>query len=353
MLPAAFFEHVISHNRTDGSADDESYNRSSYNRATLGFGRALTERPHAKMIADFIVFFSSFLHDFGMELRSKNRVLSIPHRTGIVGVINVTPDSFVAGSRAQTENEVLALARECMDGGADILEIGGESTGPASTDVSVADELARVLPAVTIVREKIPDAWIAVDTCKSEVACTVLAAGADMINDVTAGRGDPAMFDVIAQAACPMVLMYAKDPSARTTIANVPYDDVIRTVREFLASRIAAANKAGVTQIIFDPGLGHFVSADPACSWEILFRLNELASLGPILVSPSRKSFLAGPSALPASERLAATITANCLASVNGASFIRTHDVRRTREALDATTGIVHPNTDATKKTTA
>ncbi len=276
-----------------------------------------------------------------MELHSRGRILQIRKKTGIVGVINVTPDSFVAASRAQTENDVLSLAHECIDGGADILEIGGESTGPASLDVSATDELARVLPAVTILRKNFPECWIAVDTYKSEVARQALAAGADMINDVTSGRGDARMLSVLAEAKCPVTLMYAKDSSARTTVASTHYDDVIRTVSTFLSERIATAKNAGVMQIIVDPGLGHFVSSDAAVSWEILTRLQELTGLGPILVSPSRKSFLAGPSTLSPAERLPATIAASCLASLNGASFIRTHDVRQTRSSLDAVSHIL------------
>ncbi len=276
-----------------------------------------------------------------MELYSRGRILQIRKKTGIVGVINVTPDSFVAASRAQTEQDILSLARECLGGGADILEIGGESTGPASHDVSLTDELARVLPAVTILRKNFPQCWIAVDTYKSDVAREVLAAGADMINDVTAGRGDSEMFSILAEAQCPVTVMYAKDSSARTTVTDTQYDDVIRTVSTFLSERIAAAKKAGITQIILDPGLGHFVSSDPAVSWEILTRLSELTTLGPVLVSPSRKSFLAGPTKLPTIERLPATIAANCLASLNGASFIRTHDVRQTRSSLDAVSHIL------------
>lgn len=276
-----------------------------------------------------------------MELHSRGRILRIKKKTGIVGVINVTPDSFVAASRAQTEKDILSLARECIDGGADILEIGGESTGPTSDDVPLTDELARVLPAVVLLRKNFPQCWIAIDTYKSQVAREALSAGADMINDVTAGRGDREMFTILAEAACPVTLMYAKDFSARTTVAETQYDDVIRTVCEFLSERIAAAKKAGITQIIIDPGLGHFVSSDPAVSWEILTRLSELAALGSVLVSPSRKSFLAGPTKIPPTERLPATIAANCLASLNGATLIRTHDVRQTRLSLDSVSNIL------------
>lgn len=275
-----------------------------------------------------------------MELYSGHRTLRLGDKTCVVGVINVTSDSFVVASRAEEPSDIVALAQEYIDGGADILEVGGESTGPDSHDVSVTQELGRVVPAVTLLRERFPDTWISVDTYRADVARAALAAGADMINDVTAGRGDPQMFAVIAEAGCPVILMYAKDPTARTTVSDTRYDDVIATVAAFLSERLAAARKSGITQMIVDPGLGHFVSSDPTYSWEILTRLTELRDMAPILVSPSRKSFLAGPTKLPPSERLAATIAANCLASINGATFIRTHDVRETHRALDGVEGL-------------
>lgn len=276
-----------------------------------------------------------------MELTSRGRTLRLQHRTSVIGVINVTPDSFYDGGTHLTSENILTTAKEYLDSGADVIEIGGESTGPTSIDVSLDEERARVLPAVTLLRKTFPDAWIAVDTYKSVIADEVLTAGADMINDITAGRGDEQMFAVIAEAQCPIVLMYSKDSSPRTSVSSMQYDDVLRTIHDFLSARMQAAKHAGITQMMIDPGLGHFVSADPAYSWEILTRLTELVTLGPLLLSPSRKSFLAGRSALPPSERLAATLAASCLASIQGASFIRTHDVARTREVLDAVCGIV------------
>ena len=284
---------------------------------------------------------ASFLHALGMELHSHGRTLNLKCRTGIVGVINVTPDSFYDAGKHTSSEAILRFARDHMDAGADILEIGGESTGPGSPDVSSTEERERVMPAVALIRKAFPDAWISVDTYKSDIAHEALMAGADMINDVTAGRGDKDMFAVLAQAQCPVILMHAKDPSARTTTDNIRYDDVIEAVREFLMERIEKAKNAGITQILIDPGLGHFISSDPAYSWEVLLRLSELTPLAPVLVSPSRKSFLCGPTKLPPSERLSATLAASCLASIQGATFIRTHDTKKTRAALQSVAGIV------------
>lgn len=271
-----------------------------------------------------------------MKLVFRSKVLDLAVRPAVVAILNVTPDSYYDGGKNLDLSVLLQSARQALDGGADILEIGGESTGPDSKEVPVSIELDRVLPALRAVRAAFPDAWISVDTTKAEIARQALESGADMINDVSAGRADSDMFSVIARAGCPYVMMYSKDSTPRTTRKDTQYDDVIATIRAFLLARIAAAKSFGIdsTQLILDPGLGHFVSSDPKYSFEILERLSELSDLGPILVSPSRKSFLAGLGNLPASERLPATLKATQIAVQNGASFIRTHDPRETKQQL-------------------
>lgn len=258
-------------------------------------------------------------------------------RPRIVGVLNVTPDSFHAESRVQTMDAVLTRAAEMISQGADLLEVGGESTGPGSPDVSPEAEIRRTVPAVAALGKRFPGTPIVVDTWKALVAAEALKSGASMINDVTAGRGDAAMFSTAAKAGCGIVLMYSKDPSPRTTVQDVRYDDVIGTIHEFLKERKAAAVASGISpdRIIVDPGLGHFVSCAPEYSFEILARLSGFADLGPVLVSPSRKSFLAGPGKLPTAERLWPTVAASALAALSGAAFIRTHDCRHVKQALD------------------
>lgn len=256
----------------------------------------------------------------------------------IVGVLNVTPDSFYDGGALPSVESAVARASRMLADGADILEIGGESTGPRSPSVSLDEELRRVVPAIDAIRSQFPDASLSVDTCKSAVAAAALQRGVAMINDVTAGRADPAMFSTLAASGADLVLMYAKDPTPRTTVEALRYDDVVSTIKHFLRERKQAAVAAGIaaSRIILDPGLGHFVSSDPAYSFEILRRLPEFLDLGsPILLSPSRKSFLAGPENLSPSERLPATIAASAIAVLQGASFIRTHDVREIRRACD------------------
>lgn len=256
----------------------------------------------------------------------------------IVGVLNVTPDSFHDGGKFLSVDAAVERAGEMFRYGADIVEIGGESTGPRSSDVSLEEELQRVIPVICAIKKKFPSAALSVDTYKLEVAKAAIAEGAMMVNDVTAGRADREMFSVVASSSAILVLMYAKDPTPRTTIEDRQYEDVVRTVSDFLRERKAQAVKAGIAEerIILDPGLGHFISSDANYSFEIIRRLREFQALGcPILLSPSRKSFLAGPENLPPSERLPGTIAASAVAVLNGASYIRTHDVKEVRRGCE------------------
>jgi len=223
--------------------------------------------------------------------------------------------------------------------GADWIEIGGESTGPKSSDVSVDEEMHRVLPIIRMIKKEFSDARVSIDTWKAEVVAAAIREGVSMVNDVTAGRGsNGAIFDVIKNSDVSLVLMYAKDATPRTTIDPRQYDDVVATIKSFLADRKKAAVAAGIDskKIILDPGLGHFVSGDAKYSFEILARLKEFTDLGcPIFISPSRKSFLAGPKNLGTADRLPGTIAASALAVMNGAQYIRTHDILEVRRGCE------------------
>lgn len=269
----------------------------------------------------------------------------------IIGILNVTPDSYHDGGRYTSIETSVKRAGEMLAEGADWIEVGGESTGPGSADVPLDEELRRTIPIIAAIRASFPDARIAIDTYKSEVARQAIIAGATMVNDVTAGRGDANLFPIIAkfpisnlQSPIPfLVLMYSKDPTPRTTIHPTHYDDVVATIKSFLSERKAAAIKAGIPEdrIILDPGLGHFISSDPGYSFEIIQRLQELQELGcPILLSPSRKSFLAGSENLKTIDRLPGTVAASAIAVLHGATCIRTHDVVEVRRAVEITEAI-------------
>lgn len=262
----------------------------------------------------------------------------------IVGILNITPDSYADGGFYMDPEKALVRAGELLSEGADILDIGGESTGPGSVDVTQEEELQRIIPVIDRVRKEFPDARISVDTGKSGVAKEALDRGVMMINDVTAGRNDPAMFSVIAPYAAKLVLMYAKDKTPRTTAEYCEYRDLFGTIRAFLESRIVAAEDAGIVRdrIIIDPGLGHFVSSDPSYSFAVLAQLHRFADMAPVYVSPSRKSFLAGKDKLPVADRLHGTTAASAIAALHGASYIRTHDVLAVRRACEIASAILH-----------
>lgn len=275
-------------------------------------------------------------------------------RTQVMGILNVTPDSFWDGGQTTTVDAAVDRARRFEAAGAEWIDVGGESTGPDSQDVSLDEERRRVIPVVrALVRElRVP---VSVDTTKAAVARAALAAGAAMVNDVSALRGDPEMAGAVAAAKASVVLMYAKDATPRTTRRDVRYDDVIDTVCAFLRQRIAAARSAGIddARILVDPGLGWFVGADPRYSYQILVGLDRVRALGyPVVVGPSRKSFLAYDgvhSPRPTAERLMATAAAVAIASWQGAAIVRVHDVDAmaqvvaTVEAIKRPSRVVHP----------
>ncbi|MEK7085667.1 MAG: dihydropteroate synthase [Patescibacteria group bacterium] len=250
----------------------------------------------------------------------------------IMGILNVTPDSFSDGGKFNSIEKALKRAKEIEEEGADIIDIGGESTGPNSQNVSLKEELNRVIPVIKRLRQisKLP---ISIDTYKSEVAKQALENGANIINDVTALRGDKNMAKIAAKYNCPIILMYSKDNSPRTTKKAVEYKDVMNTIKTFLKSRIKYAKQQGIknSQIIIDPGMGAFVSGIPEYSFEIIAKLNQLKSLKfPILIGISRKSFLGGE--IGTRDSKSAALSA--IAYLNGADIIRTHDIQSTKQIL-------------------
>ncbi|MFH1284392.1 MAG: dihydropteroate synthase [Candidatus Peregrinibacteria bacterium] len=247
-----------------------------------------------------------------------------------MGILNVTPDSFSDGGQHDTVKKALKRAEEMESEGADIIDIGGESTGPNSKYVPPNEELKRVIPVLKALRKKtsIP---ISIDTYKSQIAREALENGADIINDVTALRGDTSMAKIVAKYKCPIILMYSKDKTPRTTVQKKHYKDVIKTIKSFLLARIRYAQKKGIkkSQIIIDPGMGNFISAIPKYSYEIISRMSELQKLKlPILLGASRKSFLGGTF----KDRDTASVAIAGIAYLNGASIIRTHNVSATKE---------------------
>jgi dihydropteroate synthase len=250
----------------------------------------------------------------------------------LMGVVNVTPDSFSDGGLYLDPEAAIVHGRELAAAGAAILDVGGESSRPGADPVPADEERRRVEPVIAGLAGTGPA--ISIDTSKASVAAAALDAGATIVNDVTALRGDPEMAALVAERGAGLILMHmAGEP--RTMQQNPEYDDVVAEVREFLAARLAVAVAAGVDEsaIWLDPGIG-FGKTD-AHNFELLRGLGELATLGrPLVVGTSRKSFIGRTDGSASDDRLGGTIATSVLAAAAGADVLRVHDVREMDQAL-------------------
>lgn len=254
----------------------------------------------------------------------------------LMGVVNVTPDSFSDGGLYLDPDRAIAHGRELLEQGADILDVGGESTRPGADPVAAGEEMRRVLPVV----EALAAATISIDTYKAAIATAALDAGATIVNDVTALRGDPQMAALCAERGVPVILMHMRG-EPRTMQNDPVYADVVAEVREFLAERIGFALDAGIARerIWVDPGIGFGKTAHH--NHELLRRLPELASLGqPLVVGTSRKGFIGALDGSSADERLGGTIASTVLAAGAGADVLRVHDVAEVGQALTVAAAI-------------
>ena len=269
----------------------------------------------------------------GPVWRVGERAFDCSERTLVMGILNVTPDSFSDGGRFLDRAAAVAHATRMVDDGADILDVGGESTRPGSNAVSVDEELERVLPVIERLAELHPAIPISIDTRKASVAAEALAAGAAIVNDVSGGA-DPDMFDVVRERDAAVVLMHMRgDP---TTMQEAPrYDDVVGEVHEYLRQRIEAAELAGIDpeRIAIDPGIGF--GKDLEHNLELMRRVDVLLDLGrPVLVGPSRKRFLGTILDVPEDDRVEGTIGAVVWLVSHGAHLVRVHDVKEVVRAV-------------------
>jgi len=262
------------------------------------------------------------------EVAPQGVTLRLGRTARLMGILNVTPDSFSDGGRFDAVPAALVQARQMLAEGADIIDVGGESTRPGAEEVSAADELARVLPAIAALRADGIVVPISIDTYKAEVAERAIAAGATIINDVYGLQREPELAAVAAEHGAPLVLMHWD--KARDTGR-----DVMAELARYFEVTLAIADKAGVTRdrIVLDPGFGFAKSLGE--NYEILRRLPELVALGfPVLVGTSRKSMIGKLLDVPADERLAGTVATSVLGYSAGAHIFRVHDIRPNRDAL-------------------
>jgi dihydropteroate synthase len=263
----------------------------------------------------------------------KNNSNSNLKRPIYMGILNITPDSFSDGGKFNNIKKAIKQAKKLEKEGADIIDIGGESTGPNSKKISAGEEIKRVIPILKELKKKLKIP-ISIDTYKYEVAKKALEEGADIINDVTALRGSKKMGKLIAKYKCPIILMYSKDKTPRTTIKEKKYKDVISEIKKFLELRINYARKQGISKknIIIDPGMGHFISKIPKYSFEVIAKLEKFKKLKcPILIGTSRKSFMGEEM----NTRLNKAKVLNALACINGASIIRTHEIKEIKNFIE------------------
>ncbi len=246
-----------------------------------------------------------------------------------MGVVNVTPDSFSDGGAYFGRDAAIAHARRLAEDGADIIDIGGESTRPGSAPVSEEEERGRILPVL----EALGELCVSVDTRRAPVMRAALAAGASMINDVQALQA-PGALDAVRDSQCAVCLMHMQGEPA--TMQREPhYDDVVAEVKAFLRQRLAAAEAAGIARerIVIDPGFGFGKTA--AHNLTLLRRLDEFGELGvPLLAGLSRKSTIGKITGRPAGERLAGSVAMALIAAQRGATILRVHDVKETRDAI-------------------
>lgn len=244
----------------------------------------------------------------------------------IMGILNVTPDSFSDGGRYVSLEAAVAQGVAMARAGADIVDVGGESTRPGADPVPVDEQIARVVPVIRALTAAV-DVPISIDTTSAAVAEAALDAGADVVNDVTAGRGDPALLPLAGARSCPVVLMHMQG-TPRSMQAGIRYDDVVEDVARFLAERAEAALAAGVSpdRVVVDPGIGFGKTV--AHNLQLLRDLARIRAVGyPVLVGPSRKSFLGAVTGRAVDDREMATAAAVAAAILAGAAIVRVHDV--------------------------
>lgn len=267
------------------------------------------------------------------ELKTRHGRIDFTRCTAVMAVLNVTPDSFYDGGRHFDTGRAIADGIAMVQAGADIIDIGGESSRPGAEPVSQADELARVIPVIQGLRRQcaLP---ISIDSYKAPVARAALDAGADIVNDISALGFDPAMAPLVANEKIPVVLMHMRG-TPRTMQSDPQYADVVREVRDFLAGRLYDAMDAGIDadSIVLDPGIGFGKTVEH--NIQLLRGLSVLAALGqPLLVGASRKNFIGKILGLAPDQRLEGSLAAAVAAVLGGANIIRVHDVAETCRAV-------------------
>jgi len=257
--------------------------------------------------------------------------------TLVMGIVNVTPDSFSDGGQFYHPEKAIIHAMQLINDGADIIDIGGESSRPGANHVLLQEELERTIPVIQKIRQTSPDTLISIDTYKSEVAIQAIEAGANMINDISGLTMDETMPNIAADLGVPIVIMHMQGTPANMQI-KPRYKDLILDITSFFSDQIKLANTAGIemAHIILDPGIGFGKTIDH--NFQLIQNLNEFCKLGyPILIGPSRKSFIGTTLDLPTEDRLEGTSAVVTAGIMNGARIVRVHDVKEIKRVVTIT----------------
>ena len=264
-------------------------------------------------------------------LNCKGRILIIDNPL-VMGIINATPDSFFGGSRFNGVDKIVAKAEKMLNDGAGILDIGGQSTRPGSELISADEEIERVIPAIKAIAKKRPEAFISIDTFYSKVAKAAVDAGASIVNDISAGNMDNKMIATVAELKVPYILMHMKG-TPQTMQQNAIYENVTLEVLDYFISKTHELQKAGIVDIIIDPGFGFAKTIDH--NFELLKNLSVFKMLDKaIMLGISRKSTIYKTLGVSADEALNGTSVLNTIGLMNGASILRVHDVKEAKEAV-------------------
>ena len=264
-------------------------------------------------------------------LNCKGRLLVV-EKPLIMGIINATPDSFYEGSRFSGTDKILSVAEKMLKEGADILDIGGQSTRPGSDFITPDEEMKRVIPAIELITKNFPDSFISIDTFYSLVAKEAVAVGACIVNDISAGAMDEEMIGTISSLQVPYILMHMKG-TPKTMQENPVYENVIREVLDFFIVKINDLKNSGIKDMIIDPGFGFGKTIEQ--NFELLKNLSVFNMLDkPILVGISRKSTIYKTLGTTAADALNGTTVLNTIGLMNGASILRVHDIKEAKEAV-------------------
>ena len=266
---------------------------------------------------------------FTLNCKGRSLVVDKPL---VMGIINITPDSFYQGSRSMNADIILKKAEQMLNEGADILDIGGQSTRPGSEPISVDEELKRIINPIEAIHKKFPGVFISVDTYYSKVANEAVSAGACIVNDISGGSMDENMYTAVARLHVPYVLMHIKG-TPQDMQKDPQYDDLVAELNEYFKEKSDLLHKAGVKDVIIDPGFGFGKTI--AHNFELLRNLSSFKKFNcPVLVGVSRKSSIYKTLGVSENEALNGTTVLNTIALLNGANILRVHDVKEAKETI-------------------